>query len=113
RSPRACATSRHNLPPQSTPLIGREAEVAVVCDQLRGHDVHLLTLTGPGGIGKTRLALQAAAELLDDFRDGVSFVPLAHIRDPQLVIATIAQVLDVKDSSVRPLIELLKAYLRE
>jgi len=104
---------RHNLPPQPTPLIGREAEVALVCDLLRRHDVHLLTLTGPGGIGKTRLALQAAAELLDEFRDGVSFVPLAHIRDPQLVIATIAQALDVNDSSVRPLIELLKAYLRE
>jgi hypothetical protein len=77
----------HNLPAQPTPLIGREAELGAVCGLLRQESVRLLTLTGPGGIGKARLSLQAAAELLDDFRDGVFFVPLAPIRDPQLAAA--------------------------
>jgi len=61
---------RNNLPLQPTPLIGREKEVLEVCGFLRGHETRLLTLTGPGGIGKTRLALQAAADLLDYFPDG-------------------------------------------
>ena len=69
---------RHNLPAQATPLIGREVEVVAICDLLRQPATRLLTLTGPGGIGKTRLALQAAAELLDDARDGAWFVPLAR-----------------------------------
>jgi predicted ATPase/class 3 adenylate cyclase len=103
----------HNLPAQPTPLIGREAEVLAVRDLLRSDNVRLLTLTGPGGIGKTRLALQGAAELLDDFRDGVWFVPLAPIREPQLVAAAIAQALGVKEQGERPLVEQLKAYLRE
>jgi predicted ATPase/class 3 adenylate cyclase len=104
---------RHNLPPQATPLIGREAEVATACQLLRNDDTHLLTLTGPGGTGKTRLALQAAAELLDDFRDGVFFVPLAPIRDPQFVAGAIAQALGIKEAGDQPLAEHIKAYLRE
>jgi len=103
----------HNLPAQPTPLIGREAEVAVVCDLLRRNNTRVLTLTGPGGIGKTRLALQAAAELLDDFRDGVFFVALAPIREVQFVVTVVAQALGVKEASDRPLVDLLKAYLRE
>src|SRR5215212_4667246 len=68
---------RNNLPLQPTPLIGREKEVAEVGERLSRPEVRLLTLTGPGGTGKTRLALQAAADLLDDFPDGTYFVPLA------------------------------------
>src|SRR5262245_47692373 len=109
---RSLDSYRHNLPPQPTALIGREAEIAAVCGLLRRDDTHLLTLTGPGGTGKTRLALQAAAELLDDFRDGVFFVPLAPIRDPQLVAAAIAAALGVKEAGDQPLPELLKAHLR-
>ena len=87
-----------NLPPQPTSLIGRESELAEVLELLRRPDLRMLTITGPGGAGKTRLALQAAADLLDDFGDGVFFVSLAAIDEPSLVIPTIAQALGVKET---------------
>ncbi len=90
---------RTNLPAQPTMVIGRDAEVAAVRDLLRRSDVRLLTLSGPGGIGKTRLALEVAAELLDDFRDGVWFVSLAAIMDPNLVAASIAQALELQEAN--------------
>lgn len=82
-----------NLPAQLTPLLGREQDTAQVCALLRRSEVRLLTLLGPGGVGKTRLALAAATELYDEFGDGVAFVSLAPIRDPHLVISAIAHVL--------------------
>jgi predicted ATPase/DNA-binding CsgD family transcriptional regulator len=106
-------SSTHNLPAQLTPLIGREQEVAATCTLLRRPDVRLVTLTGTGGVGKTRLALQVATDLLDDFTDGVSFISLAPISDPDLVIPTIAQALNLKGSGARSLLDLLKAYLRD
>src|SRR5712692_5171255 len=79
-----------NLPAQLTTFIGREAEVAAVCTLLRRPDVRLLTLTGTGGVGKTRLALEVTGNLLHDFPEGIFFVSLAPISDPDHVIPTIA-----------------------
>jgi predicted ATPase/class 3 adenylate cyclase/DNA-binding CsgD family transcriptional regulator len=105
--------SPNNLPVQPTSLIGREKEVAALLNLLQREEVRLLTLTGPGGTGKTRLGLQVAAELSDRFADGVFFVNLAPLSDPELVIPATAQVLDVKEIGGQPLLELLKASLRE
>ena len=101
-----------SLPAQLTPLIGREHEVATVCTLLCRPEVRLLTLTGTGGVGKTRLALQIATNLLDDFAEGVCFVSLAPISDPELVLPTIAQALGLWEAGDRPLMEHLKTYLR-
>jgi len=104
---------RINLPAQLTPLIGREAEVTRVCALLQRPDVRLVTLTGPGGVGKTRLGLQVAAQLLDAFTDGAHFVDLAPISDPTLVRTTIAQTLGVQERGQRSFLESLKEYLRD
>jgi predicted ATPase/class 3 adenylate cyclase len=102
----------NNLPAQPNAFIGREAQVAAVKAQLRRPDVRLLTLTGPGGTGKTRLALQVAADLLDDFPDGVWFVNLAPIQDSALVLSTIAATVGVKEAGSVPLEQALLAALR-
>jgi len=86
-----------NLPIPSTPFLGREQELAEVLGLLSQEDVRLLTLTGPGGTGKTRLATAAAGELAAGYSDGVWWVPLAPLRDPELVLATAAQALGAKD----------------
>jgi predicted ATPase/class 3 adenylate cyclase/DNA-binding CsgD family transcriptional regulator len=103
----------NNLPTQPTTLIGREQEVAAVAHLLRREELRLVTLTGPGGIGKTRLALQVAAEVGDRFADGVYFVNLAPVSDPAFVVPTIAQVLAVKEIAGQSLLEQLQSYLGE
>jgi predicted ATPase/Tfp pilus assembly protein PilF len=104
---------RHNLPAQRVRLIGRERERGAITALLRRDDVRLVTLTGPGGTGKTRLSQQVTADLCDEFADGAVFVELAPIGDPALVVSTIAQALDVKESGAQPLAGSLKVYLRD
>ena len=110
---RTLETRTNNLPLQATPLIGREREVEAVCGLLRSSETRLLTLLGPGGTGKTRVGLQVAAELVDDFEDGVFFVPIAAITDPTLVAPTIARALGLSEGGARPAEELLEGYLRD
>jgi predicted ATPase/DNA-binding XRE family transcriptional regulator len=104
---------RTNLCFFPTPLVGRGPEIATVRQLLWNAGVRLVTLTGPPGTGKTRLAIQAATGLLDDCADGVWFVSLAPIREPGLVASTIAGVLGVKELGGQPLAETLAAYLRD
>jgi predicted ATPase/DNA-binding winged helix-turn-helix (wHTH) protein len=102
----------NNLPAQTSPFIGRENEIRAMRTQLADGRVRLLTLSGVAGTGKTRLALQAAADLVAEFEDGVLFVPLAALRDPALVLPTIAQAFAVREASGKSLLEELKGYLR-
>jgi predicted ATPase/DNA-binding SARP family transcriptional activator len=106
------APSVHTLPAQTTRFIGREAEQAQLADLLQEPIYRLITLSGAGGIGKTRLALQVVADLEDDFADGVCFVALASVTDPALVIPAIAQAFSVQESPAQPLIDSLKLHLR-
>jgi predicted ATPase/DNA-binding XRE family transcriptional regulator len=106
-------TRSTDLPSQLTTFIGRERELEEVRHRLLHPDVRLLTLTGPGGVGKTRLGLEVAGQVLDQFVDGVCFVALAPISDPALVPSAIAQALQVKQGAKQSAPEALEQYLRE
>jgi predicted ATPase/Tfp pilus assembly protein PilF len=114
----APAVSRpHNLPASLTSFVGREKEITGVKQLLGGKNLsglsRLVTLTGPGGVGKTRLALQVAGELLDGFAHGVFFVNLTPIHNPELVASAISQVLGIKESASQSAVETLKDELRD
>ena len=100
------------LPAPLTRLVGREREVRAIVGMVRDPDARLVTLTGPGGVGKTRLALRVA-ELARDIPHDVAFVPLAAVRDPSLVLPTVATALNVRESGNRPLVDRLAAFLRD
>jgi predicted ATPase/class 3 adenylate cyclase/DNA-binding CsgD family transcriptional regulator len=108
---RTLDTRPNNLPAQPNAFIGREEQVAAVIALLRRPDVRLLTLTGPGGAGKTRLGLHVAADLVDAFADGVFFVSLAAIRDPALAPAAIAVALGMRETGDQADMETLHGYL--
>lgn len=103
----------HNLPLQPTPLIGREWVTFAACDLLRRRDVRLVTLTGAPGIGKTRLGIQVAADLLQEFPGGVYFVPLAPVVDPQFVLRTVVRGLGIKEAPTQPIIDSLKLFIAD
>ncbi len=105
--------SPNNLPIQPTPFIGREQELTVVGELLLREDVRLLTLTGPGGTGKTRLGLQVVAELSDMFPDGAFFVNLAPISDPALVMSIIAETLGIREVAGHLPLGHLKEFLHQ
>jgi predicted ATPase/class 3 adenylate cyclase len=102
---------RTNLPVPATPFLGRERELGEVVELLVRDDVRLLTMTGPGGTGKTRLALQAAAEASGEFPDGIWWVGLAPLRDARLLVTSLAQVLMVEERADRDLSELVVSHL--
>jgi len=104
---------RHNLPAQLTPLVGRDAELTELDHLLRDQDVRLVTLLGPGGMGKTHLSLEAAAAQLPNFSHGVFFVPLAPLERPDPVIATIGQSLGISFRGEETPQQQLINYLRE
>jgi predicted ATPase len=103
----------HHLPTQATALIGRDQDIVNVHDLVLGAEGRLVTLTGVGGCGKTRLALAVATRLEDSFKDGVALVALAPVADPLLVPQAVAAVLGIRERSDRSLLEAIVAYLEK
>jgi predicted ATPase/class 3 adenylate cyclase len=110
---RSLSSDRTNLPIPPTPLVGRQLLLDETLSQLRERDARLVTLTGPGGTGKTRMGLQLAIQLLEEYPQGVFFVDLAPIRDPGLLATTIAHTIGLREGGGRPPLENLKDFLAD
>jgi len=104
---------KHNLPARPNSFIGRKKELASLRRLLQARDIRLVTILGPSGVGKTRLSLELAHQLASNFRDGAFFVSLAPLNDPALVASAIAQAFGIRETSGRPLQEILADSLRE
>jgi predicted ATPase len=102
-----------NIPVQRTAFVGREKEIAAAKELLVSKDVRLLTITGPGGIGKTRLGVEIATGLLDNFPGGIHFVPLSPLRAPVLIASVIVQTLGIREAGGQSPLELLKKYFQD
>ena len=106
-------TRPSNIPVQRTGFVGREKEIAAANELLRRQDVRLVTITGPGGIGKTRLAVEMASALVEHFPGGVHFVPLSPLRDPSLLASLIVQTLGIREAGGQSPFEILKRNLQD
>ncbi|MCI0435179.1 MAG: tetratricopeptide repeat protein [Gemmatimonadetes bacterium] len=111
--PRSLGAKRLNFPATPTRLIARESEISAIRAILRSEGVRLVTLTGPGGTGKTRLGIAIADTAADDFRDGAVFVPLSSLTDGRLVATTVVQALGLMEGSGRPTIDVLLSHLHD
>ncbi len=113
RPPQQVETRPSNLPVARTGLVGRQKDVAAAKELLLRQDVRLVTVTGPGGIGKTRLAMEVAGGLVENFPGGIHFVPLSPVRNPDLIPALIVQTLGIHEAGGKPPLEVLKKELRD
>jgi predicted ATPase len=102
-----------NIPVQRTGFVGREKEVAAAKELLLRQDVRLVTVTGPGGIGKTRLAVEVASGLVESFPGGVHFVPLSPLRDPGLIVSVIVQTLGLREAGGQSPLEILRKNFQD
>ena len=102
-----------NLPVQRTGFVGRGNEIAAGRELLLREDVRLVTITGPGGIGKTRLAVQVASGLVEHFSGGIHFVPLSSLNDPSLIVSVIVQALGIREAGGQSPLEILKQNLQD
>src|SRR6202521_1372507 len=110
---RQVETRPTNLPVQRTGFVGREKEVAAAKELLLRQDVRLVTVTGPGGIGKSRLAVEVASGLVERFPGGIQFVPLSSLRDPDLIASVIVQTLGIREAGGQSPFEILKKHLQD